>query len=338
MTRMLALRLRACAKAMLVCTGLWLAGAGIAMACEPVALPQGARGPDLCYGRETWREPEIDPLNELHQRFDFYRVPSTAKVPLIVWAHPNGMSKRLPESSALYQALVAPALAAGFSFASLEFRHPVANEDEPNNANDPRIPHDDIARALQFIRANADALGIDRRNIFLVGQSRGSLGVWTALQDDMARPGALNPVLRESTRVNAVYAVNAQTTYDGAEFARLFVIEGDRDDFAAWFQPQYDHEDQFGSAIRSVSAGEDPDPPVRLVYDAPVVPRQLTFAEMMRQDMIHYTNFGPALCKAYLRIFGNGDRCSFVAHRRYRGDPAAAFAGYVDFFRAHRVP
>jgi hypothetical protein len=338
MTRMLKQRLRTCATAMMACTGLWLAGAGIAAACEPVALSQGAHGADLCYGRETWLEPEIDPVNELHQLFDFYRVPSTEKVPLIVWAHPNGMSKDLLASSAMYQALVAPALAAGFSFASLEFRHPVANEDDPNNANDPRIPHYDIARALQFIRANADALGIDTRNIFLVGQSRGSLGVWTALQDDMARSGALNPVLRQSTRVNAVYAVNAQTTYDGAEFARLFVVESDRDRFVAWFQPQYDHEDQFGSAIRSVSAGEHPDPPVKLVYDAPVVPRQLTFDEMMRQDMFHYPNFGPALCKAYARVFGHAGRCSFVADRRYQGDPVAAFTGYVDFFRLHRVP
>lgn len=337
MTRMLKRRLRACVTAMMASAGLWLACAGIAAACEPVALPQGARGPDLCYGRETWDEPEIDAVNALHQRFDFYRVPSTTKVPLIVWAHPNGMSKALSESSPMYQALVVPALQAGYSFASLEFRHPVANEDEANNANDPRVPHYDIARALQFIRANADALGIDKRNIFLVGQSRGTLGVWTALQDDMAQAGT-NPVLRESTRVNAVYAVNAQTTYSGAEFAQLFVIEEDRDDFVAWFKPQYDREGQFGSAIRSVSAGVDPDPPVRLVYDAPVVPRQLTFEEMKQQDMFHYPNFGPALCKAYLRVFGNSDRCSFVAHRRYRNDPIAAFAGYIDFFQRYRVP
>lgn len=338
MARMLKRRSRACAAMVMACAGLWLAGVGVAAACEPVALPQGARGPDLCYGRQTWFEPAIDPVKPLHQRFDFHRVPSTSPVPLIVWAHPNGMGKALPVSSPLYQALVAPALAAGFSFASLEFRHPVANEDEPSSGTDPRVPHGDIARALQFIRANADALGIDKRNIFLVGQSRGSLGVWTALQDDMARPGASNPVLRESTRVNAVYAVNAQTTYDGAEFAQLFVIESDRDRFVAWFKPQYDHEDQFGSAIRSVSAGGYPDPPVRLVYDAPVVPRQLSFDEIMRKDMLHYPNFGPALCSAYARVFGHGGRCTYVADRRFQGDPVAAFAGYVDFFKRHRVP
>lgn len=317
---------------------LCFAGAAQAQqACKPVALSPGAQGPDLCYGKETWQEPTLHNA-WIKQDFDFYRAPSTTPVPLIIWAHPNGMSKALPVSSPMYQALVVPALRAGYSFASIEFRHPVVNENLPNSATDPGVPHYDVAHALQFIRANADALGIDKRNVFFVGQSRGTLTIWTALQDDMARPNSSDPVARESTRVNAVYGVKAQTTYDGAEFADLFIVKADRDAVVADFNAEHPHYAQFGSAIRSVTAGADPDPPVRLIYDTPVVPRRVTYAEMQSMDSIHYPNFGPALCQAYVRAFGNSAHCTYDADLRYKDDPIAAFAGYIEFFNQHRVP
>lgn len=317
---------------------LCFAGAAQAQqSCKPVALPPGAQGPDLCYGKETWQEPTLHNA-WIKQDFDFYRAPSTTPVPLIIWAHPNGMSKALPVSSPMYQALVVPALRAGYSFASIEFRHPVVNENLPNSATDPRVPHYDVAHALQFIRANADALGIDKHNVFFVGQSRGTLTIWTALQDDMARPNSSDPAARESTRVNAVYGVKAQTTYDGTEFANLFIVKEDRPTFIADFNAEHPHYAQFGSAIRSVSAGVDPDPPVRLIYDSPVVPRRVTYEEMLQMDSIHYPNFGPALCQTYVVAFGNSARCTYDANTRYKDDPIAEFAGYVEFFDQYRVP
>lgn len=315
--------------------GLWCF-VGIAHAqqgCKPVALPLGAQGPNLCYGKEVWREPTLGNA-WLAQNFDFYRAPSSAPTPLIIWAHPNGRSKALPPDSRMYQALVAPALHAGFSFASIEFRHPVTNEQEADSPTNPGVPHHDVARALQFIRANAEALGIDKRNVFFVGQSRGTLAIWTALQDDMALPNSPDPVARESTRVNAIYGMKAQTTYDGIEFADLFVAASDRDQVVADFVAEHPRHAQFGSAIRSVSAGAQPDPPVRLIYDAPVVPRLVTYAEMQQMDSIHYPNFGPALCQAYLRAFGNSARCSYDADARYKDD-MLAYAGYIAFFKAH---
>lgn len=327
--------LRACAA--LLAALCFAGGAKAQQGCEPVPLQPGAEGTGLCYGREAWREPTLG-HSWRTQRFDFHRAPSSGPAPLIIWAHPNGMSKSLVPGTAHFEALVVPAIHAGFSFASIEFRHPVTNEDEANSATDPRVPHYDIARAVQFIRANADALGIDKRNIFLVGQSRGTLAIWTALQDDMARAGTGDPVDSESTRVNAVYGVQAQTTYAGKEFAQLFIVKDDRDDFMRDFNAQHGRPEQYGSAIRSVSAGLDPDPPVRLIYDAPVPPRRLTYDEMKQVDGLHYPGFGPALCQAYVAAFGNSARCSYDADRRYRGNPIEAFKGYVEFFKAHRVP
>ncbi|MGO1003665.1 alpha/beta hydrolase [Lysobacter sp. CA196] len=322
-------------RAGLLCTGAALAFfAADASACVPTALPMGVKGPGLCYGAEVWPEPTLGGRT-LEQQFDFYRAPSTAPTSLIVWAHPNGMSKALPEDSPMYQALVVPALRAGFSFASIEFRHPVTNEALPNSDSDPRVPHYDLAYALQFIRANAEALNIDKRNVFLVGQSRGTLAVWTALQDDMRDPDSPDPVARQSTRVNAVYAVNAQTTYSGAEFARRFLIQDDRARFTAAFNRQHPKHEQFGSAIGSVNAGVKPDPPVRLIYDSQEVGRLLSLQEMNQHDPIHYPDFGPALCGAYAKAFGSSAYCTYDADPRYQGDPMAAYAGYVDFFKRY---
>jgi len=322
----------------LVCVGaalaLFVADAG---ACVPAKLPMGAKGPGLCYGAEVWLEPTLGGRT-LEQQFDFYRTPSTAPTPLIVWAHPNGMSKALAEDSPMYQALVVPALRAGFSFASVEFRHPVTNDALPNSDTDPRVPHFDLAYALQFIRGNADALNIDKRNVFFVGQSRGSLAVWTALQDDMRDPDSPDPIARQSTRVNAVYAVNAQTTYSGAEFANRFLIAGDRAKFIAAFNQQHPKHDQFGSAIGSVNAGVKADPPVRLIYDSPEVGRLLSLEEMSKRDPIHYPDFGPALCRAYAKAFGSSAHCTYDADTRYEADAIAAYAGYVDFFKRYIRP
>lgn len=311
-----------------------LSAAGVQAAsqgCQPVMLSGRAEGPDLCYGPEAWREPTLQG-KVLNQSFDFYRANVTTGAPLVIWAHPNGASKTLPKSSAMYKALVQPALEAGFSFASIEFRHPVANE---NAGPGGRVPHHDLARALQFMRANAGALGIDPDNVFLAGQSRGTLALWTALQDDMADPHSADLVARQSTRVNAVFGVNAQTTYDGSEFADLFIVPRDRPIVANDFEARHPLHAQFGSAIRSVNASGQADPPVKLRYDSMPVPKLLTLEEMAQVDTVHYPNFGLALCSAYVAAFRDLKRCSVEFNTAYEGNPQAAFAGYVGFFKQH---
>lgn len=299
--------------------------------CTPVPVTPATPGKDICYGTAAWREATLSNA-WLQQRFDFYRVAGASAAtpaPLIVWAHPNGMSKTIVPGSGAENVLLKPALAAGFSFASLEFRHPVANENEANTPTDPRVPHFDIARALQFIRANAAALGVDPRNIFVVGGSRGTLSLWTVLQNDMAIPTSPDPVARQSTRANAVFAYNAQTTYDGREFADLFLVEADRAAFKANWQSLHPKYAQFGSAIQSTTAD---DPPVMLRYDQSFIWRLVTLQELASVDYVHYPNYGLAICAAY-RTAGIGGRCTVEADPRFAG--MAGYAGYVDFFLQH---
>lgn len=322
--------LRCPALSLLLCAGV-ATQAQAQSGCTPVALGPNTSGNDLCYGTAAWREPTLGGI-WLQQRFDFHRAPGatgTTLAPLIVWAHPNGSSKTIVPGSGADNALLKPALAAGFSFASVEFRHPVVNENEADSPTNSGVPHRDLARALQFIRANALALGVDRRNVFVVGGSRGTLSLWTALQDDMAIPTSPDPVARQSTRVNAVFAYNAQTTYDGREFADLFLVEADRPSFKATWQALHPKYAQFGSSIQSATGD---DPPVMLRYDQSFIGRLVTQQELVSVDYVHYPDYGLAMCAAY-RSAGIGARCTVEAGPQFDG--MAGYSGYVEFFRQH---
>ncbi len=311
------------------------AQAGATDGCTPVVLTRQTPNTNICYGTASWLEPTLH-NTRLTQTFDLYRAVSTKPTPLIIWAHQSGNSKALPKDSDPYNALVVPALAAGFSFASLEFRHPNTNQMEAAT-NNGVVPSLDIAHALQYIRANAKALNIDPANVFFVGASRGTLTLWTALQNDMANPFSPDPVARQSTRVNAVFGYNAQTTYDGREFANLFLVPEDRQPYIDQFIADNPYYEQFGSSIQSVNAGRLPDPPVMLRYNTVAVPRLLTYEEMLQQNYVHYPNFGMVLCSTYFNKFGDNSHCSFEGDPKFN-DMQVRFAGYVDFFKLHLKP
>lgn len=74
---------------------------------------------------------------------------------------------------------------------------------------------EDAARALQFLRYHFESLNIDPEKVALYGGSAGAgASLWLGTHDDMADPDNADPVLRESTRVQAVGALATQSTYD----------------------------------------------------------------------------------------------------------------------------
>lgn len=122
-------------------------------------------------------------------------------LPLIIWTHPSGDTDVLEPGSDAREKVATEAVRHGYAFMSLQYRHPIASQKwyappaEPPNQNtdgsEPpagmMYPSTDIAEAVQWARYNYVRLGIDRDNIFLVGQSRGSLNVLTALMGDQKK-------------------------------------------------------------------------------------------------------------------------------------------------------
>jgi acetyl esterase/lipase len=102
---------------------------------------------------------------------------------------------------------IQPFLKRGISFAAINYRltpeHPLP------------APIHDAARAIQFLRSKAADWSIDARRIALTGPSAGACtSMWLLLHDDMADPNAIDPVLRESTRVCAAAVSVGQTSID----------------------------------------------------------------------------------------------------------------------------
>lgn len=98
-------------------------------------------------------------------------------------------------------------LAKGISYAAINYRH-------TPEASLPAPVHD-AARAIQFLRANANKWNIDKNRICLSGGSAGACtSMWLLCHDDLAIPDSKDPVLRESTRVSGAAVAGGQTSID----------------------------------------------------------------------------------------------------------------------------
>lgn len=81
----------------------------------------------------------------------------------------------------------------------------------------------DVARAIQFIRHNAQKWNFDPKRIAATGGSAGAgLSLWLGFHNDMAAPDGEDPVLRQSTRLSCMAVYNGQTSYDPRVIRELF--------------------------------------------------------------------------------------------------------------------
>ena len=81
----------------------------------------------------------------------------------------------------------------------------------------------DSARAIQFIRHNADDWNLDSGRIASTGGSAGAgISLWLGFHDDLADPDNEDPVLRQSTRLTCMAVYNGQTSYDPRFIRDLF--------------------------------------------------------------------------------------------------------------------
>ncbi|MEC7519841.1 MAG: carboxylesterase family protein [Myxococcota bacterium] len=129
----------------------------------------------------------------------------------ILWVHGGGFTQG--SRSDIWEGGArepSEAVRAGLAWISVGYR--LLEDDERDGVLGPMS---DVRRALQFVRHHADAFGIDPARIGLRGSSAGAgTALWIALSDDMADPGAADPVERVSTRVTAVAVRSTQATYD----------------------------------------------------------------------------------------------------------------------------
>jgi acetyl esterase/lipase len=258
---------------------------------------------NLVWGSAEWFEPEVRKV--LKQDLDLFPVSrDQAPTPVIVYAHAAMTTKYISPMTGPYLSLVQPARAAGMSVVSVEYRHPVKDEYIVP------APHDDITQAMRWIHKHAIELHLDMNNVFLLGHSRGTLALWTALryQND------------PEVRVNALYCYNAQSTYRGDEMATHFLIESDRAGFVADYEALHPQHALFGSALAESSVA---DPPMLLHHSDPFYRRLVTASEFTE----HHPDFGLAMCST---LQAKTPSASCTAVDQIPRDHA--YDGVVDFF------
>lgn len=137
---------------------------------------------------------------------DFWKAEGEGPRPLVVFIHGGGFTggdkSKWRESGDLRRLLDG-----GVSCAAINYRF---RKDAPI-----QDILRDAARAVQFLRTKAGEWNLDKTRFAGFGGSAGAgTSLWLATRDDLADPKAEDPVLRESSRLQAAVLVATQATYD----------------------------------------------------------------------------------------------------------------------------
>ncbi len=221
------------------------------------------------------------------QVIDFWRADVGGRGPLAIYIHGGGFtggSKRSINARAVNQLLEA-----GIHVASAEYRL----------LKHARLPaaHEDVARALQFIRSQAREWGVDTQRIGGFGGSAGAqLVAYLAFHDDMADPDSDDPIARQSTRLTCVAPNGIQSTMDLNWWVEN--IPGYNEvhtNPTGYFNAEGDALVKAAQEVSVINHITPDDPPVFLSFNmAPDSPIP-SDPKRKRAWMIHHVNFGIAL-------------------------------------------
>jgi acetyl esterase/lipase len=250
--------------------------------------------------------------------------------PIVVSVYGGGWMRGSKETT---RKKVSPFLARGISVAAINYR---LTEDTPFPG-----PFLDTARAVQFLRARQDELGIDGTRIGAFGSSAGGVNVlWTAFMPDLADPRSDDPIARQSSRLACVYAQETPTVlYPDSRTAGIPERAHEHPALESALGPLGFANPRASDILRAASpfflANSDA-PPVALSYGdfkkIPVDPKP--------GDGIHHPGFGPPLIQ---RLKELGVECSCLYHDDFPGLDSQQFGDIVvaqrlDFFTRHLLP
>ena len=148
-----------------------------------------------------------------HERqvLDFWQAKSGQPTPLLFYIHGGGW---VAGDKSSVGPSVQKMLDAGISVVSINYRY--SWQAQLAGIKPPvKVPLEDAARALQFVRSKAVEWNIDKSRIGASGGSAGACSsLWLAFHKDMSDPNSSDPIARESTRLWCAAVDGAQTSLD----------------------------------------------------------------------------------------------------------------------------
>jgi PKD repeat protein len=173
--------------------------------------------------QEAEYEPPIPPThNDVYygpysrNLMDIWLAESDGPTPVLISIHGGAFRHGVKGVS---NVLLRECLASGISVVSITYRF--------SGTDIAPAQFDDAARALQFIRHNAQEWNLDPKRIASTGGSAGAgLSLWLGFHDDMADPNSEDPILRQSTRLTCVAVNQGQSSYD-PRFIRELIPENE---------------------------------------------------------------------------------------------------------------
>jgi len=140
---------------------------------------------------------------------DIYLPESDQPTPLVIFFHGGGYYQG--DKSSIIADDIRAFLGAGIAIATINYSFIDLNS--PYDDVGVIKPLEDSARALQFLRYHHQSLNLDPEQVASYGISAGaSTSLWLGTHDDLADPDNADPVLRESSRLQAVAALYTQGT------------------------------------------------------------------------------------------------------------------------------
>lgn len=162
-------------------------------------------------------------------RIDLYLAESKSPTPLVLYIHGGGFMGG--DKNSVGGDTVRSYNAQGWSVAAINYRF--------TNVLPAPGQYLDCARALQFIRHNAEKWNINPKLIASTGGSAGAgTSMWLAFHDDLADPKSDDPIARQSTRLTCVAVSNGQSSYD-PRFAEKAGIPRPNFERHGFFKPFY---------------------------------------------------------------------------------------------------
>lgn len=305
-----------------------VAGMGFAQTREQMKEPPPPADANKIYGKNLPAPTHSDVAYGSHSRnvLDLWLAPSGKPTPLLVNIHGGGYIRG--NKTIITRELIETMNQAGISVASINYRLTENGLFAEGKHRYP-VPMHDGARAVQFLRYNSSKYNLDKTKFAATGGSAGAcMLMWLGFRPDMAQPGHKDPVLRESTRLQALAPRIGQTTLHRPTLLKWFGVKSLNTSrergvvLSSSEVPRTAEQDALSLKASPITHLTTDDPPIYLYYNRPNVPvDEATFWGIW----VHHPMLGIKLKEA---MDGLGMEC----HLEYTGGPPVPeFASLEDF-------